>query len=993
MKGFIPLPLIALTAGVFALLGVSTYLAHTSDVTVGATPVFTVTQGGTGWGNIEADTLLTGNGTGRLATTSIGSGLSLAAGVLSATASGGGSGNVATSSAETSGFLSYWTSTGATPATLGKVATGTVSSSGGITTTASRSVIGGALSIACDVASNLIPGCLAAADWTTFNAKESALTFSWPLIRTTNAISWGGLSTSSAPTQGQLPYWTGVNTFGSVATGTVSSSGGITTTASRSVLGGALSIACDVASASIPGCLAAADFSTFNGKQATIGVTWPITLSGATIGFNGLSTTSALAAGANILYATGVNTVASVATGTASCTTGASCTSFTVIGSSPSITTTLGTSVDLTGEVTGDLPFSSFVQGAANTVVVNQSSATADFAALATSTFANTLYSGTAGQVLYRTSSGTWTGTASTTFSTGLTYAAGGVTCDTSSGTVFGCLTAANFVAFNANRLATSAVLTQGQVLVAGSGGNTAYSIATGTVAGSGLVAVTAGQAVIGSGLTVSLSNINANTVVGNLTASAAAPTSFSTTSLFAAGTAGNVLGYTNGTWAPVATATCLQITGSSGLCDGDDATGAGASFPFLSTTNYGATANSTSTPIWFTAGLQASTTNNYFTGLTVDNSSNTDSFVTLGPTNHEWSLIAASSSAATAYLFSIASSTNGSFPAFTIDKNLLSTIVGGYVSQASSTVVGNFTTTGTTKLATALSGLALTTSGTVSAITTGTIGVTGVVGLSAGVPAYVATSSLYGVGTGGQVLGWSNGALTGLATTTFSSGLTYAAGNVTNTGVTSNVAGAGISVSGATGAVTITNTIGYPFTLANVFGTANSNSTSTLSLFTAGIAASTTIRFGNAGVTGQFLWDGTNGRLGIASTTPFAGLSLGSGNGSSTQAILVAEHRPATSTAMTIDWRNGNTQTIRKGTAGITLTFSNYTDGATLKLIGCNPTGGTAGTFTWPAVILWPGATAPAQTTTANKCDVYSFVATQATSTLVIFGASSLNF
>lgn len=81
-------------------------------------------------------------------------------------------------------------------------------------------------------------------------------------------------------------------------------------------------------------------------------------------------------------------------------------------------TTTLSTisgQLDLTTQVTGDLPFSNLTQGAANTVLVNQTSGTADFAALATSTFANGLYTGTAGQVLYRTSAGTWTGTATTT--------------------------------------------------------------------------------------------------------------------------------------------------------------------------------------------------------------------------------------------------------------------------------------------------------------------------------------------------------------------------------------------------------------------------------------------------------------------------------------------------------------------------------------------------------------------------------------------------
>lgn len=46
---------------------------------------------------------------------------------------GGGSGNVATSSLETAGFLPYWTSTNGTPATLGKVATSSIGAGTGLT--------------------------------------------------------------------------------------------------------------------------------------------------------------------------------------------------------------------------------------------------------------------------------------------------------------------------------------------------------------------------------------------------------------------------------------------------------------------------------------------------------------------------------------------------------------------------------------------------------------------------------------------------------------------------------------------------------------------------------------------------------------------------------------------------------------------------------------------------------------------------------------------
>ncbi len=58
--------------------------------------------------------------------------------------------------------------------------------------------------------------------------------------------------------------------------------------------------------------------------------------------------------------------------------------------------------------------------------------------------------------------------------------------------------------------------------------------------------------------------------------------------------------------------------------------------------------------------------------------------------------------------------------------------------------------------------------------------------------------------GSAGQVLALLGGIPTWTSTTTFSGGLSYSNGNVTNTGVTSNIAGTGISVSGAAGAVTI---------------------------------------------------------------------------------------------------------------------------------------------------------------------------------------------
>lgn len=75
-------------------------------------------------------------------------------------------------------------------------------------------------------------------------------------------------------------------------------------------------------------------------------------------------------------------------------------------------------------------------------------------------------------------------------------------------------------------------------------------------------------------------------------------------------------------TWATGVLGTTATACGSGG---------GGSSFPFTPTTNYGVVANSTSTPIWFTAGIQASTTNNFLAGLTVDSGTTNTSLIVNG--------------------------------------------------------------------------------------------------------------------------------------------------------------------------------------------------------------------------------------------------------------------------------------------------------------------------------------------------------------------------
>lgn len=135
-------------------------------------------------------------------------------------------------------------------------------------------------------------------------------------------------------------------------------------------------------------------------------------------------------------------------------------------------------------------------------------------------------------------------------------------------------------------------------------------------------------------------------------------------------------------------------------------------------------------------------------------------------------------------------------------------------------------------------------------------------------------------------------------------------------------------------------------------------------------------------------------GNIGVSSSTPSNKLTIATGS------ILVSENVLSTSTSMTVSWLNGNTQLIRNGVATTTITFSNVIAGQTLKIIACNPPSGTPGsilfsTTTFP--VYWVGGTTPTQTTTVNKCDVYSFIGTSATSSTAtspqVFGAVNQNF
>ena len=122
-------------------------------------------------------------------------------------------------------------------------------------------------------------------------------------------------------------------------------------------------------------------------------------------------------------------------------------------------------------------------------------------------------------------------------------------------------------------------------------------------------------------------------------------------------------------------------------------------------------------------------------------------------------------------------------------------------------------------------------------------------------------TSTLFGTGTGGQVLSWLNGVPSWSATTTFSSGLAYNNGNVTNTGLLSlQQLGGGSAQTGAiTFATSSTNGTGLNLGL---------NITNTAGAFTFAPSLSGTLNVANGGTgaaaftSGQLLYGAGSGAV-----------------------------------------------------------------------------------------------------------------------------------
>lgn len=306
-----------------------------------------------------------------------------------------------------------------------------------------------------------------------------------------------------------------------------------------------------------------------------------------------------------------------------------------------------------------------------------------------------------------------------------------------------------------------------------------------------------------------------------------------------------------------------IDTNGSGVFACGTDATGgAGGSFPFTATANY----NGTSTPMGLLAGLfsNSSTTinGNFFLPGITDKALSTN---------------------ASGLVFGTATGTVTASNGISLD-NSTRQLLGGALAISGVNAIADGATKGVASFtandfdsASANISIDYTNGQAAAATTKGflaaadfltfrnkigtstakeTAGQIGYYTTTSGTPALMAPVSTTSIsGSTGISLSASPGALVG------GSALT-----ITNTGVTSNVAGAGISVSSGTGAVTVTNTIGYEFP---------SDATSTLLNFSTGLkSASTTL-------TGPFVFGSATG---TAATT--TNLSV-SGNASTTALVI----------------------------------------------------------------------------------------------------------
>jgi hypothetical protein len=323
--------------------------------------------------------------------------------------------------------LAYFTQAGGRT-TLGGVSTTTLTTSGALSFSQPVTIIGASASALALDTSGTWTG--TAATVTTNANMSGAVTSSGSNVTAFGTLGQGVLgnpaSAATIPTAlATSTLYAGAN--GQVLTRSAGTWIGVATTTftgtapiSLSYAAGQVTGSCTTASSGVTGCLSGTNWDTFNNKQATISATFPIILSGAALSFGGISTSSPLAAASGLLYATGVNTVASVSTSSA--------VNMSITGNAATVTTNANLSGAVVSSGSNATTFGSQSAGVLGTAV----------AGVPTMLSTSTLYgAGISGQFLiYDTGAGklAWVGTSTPTAPITFTPA-GGYACAT-------CLTA-----------------------------------------------------------------------------------------------------------------------------------------------------------------------------------------------------------------------------------------------------------------------------------------------------------------------------------------------------------------------------------------------------------------------------------------------------------------------------------------------------------------------------------------------------------------------
>lgn len=135
-------------------------------------------------------------------------------------------------------------------------------------------------------------------------------------ITTTGTLTFGGLSTSTDAVIGNIPYFSGVNTFANIATSTLTATSPLT--GSFTHIGTTGSLGCQTASGSQAGCLSSTDWNTFNNKGS--GSVTSVGLSDSngtlTIGGSPITTSGTLTATLNLAHANAWSALQSFANAT-----------------------------------------------------------------------------------------------------------------------------------------------------------------------------------------------------------------------------------------------------------------------------------------------------------------------------------------------------------------------------------------------------------------------------------------------------------------------------------------------------------------------------------------------------------------------------------------------------------------------------------------------------------------------------------------------------